>query len=262
MNRDFVYILIPLRSALSAQNWSRVQSLLNNTLKSAINQTNNNFKVLIAVHDIPEIDETIPKEKYDIIKVNYTEPYFNFKDQLIDKYYKKRRLVYEVYKRGNSPFLFLDADDYLSNRIVDYIIKRNKENRDINLLYTSNEWEYDCRYKKIVTTYQIKPIPGPSSVFILPEENLIKEFVFQGYYRNNAYIFDYGHNEWLELFRFHNLKTEPIPFKSAIYLKFNEENHSAYWGEKGSWKRNLIRYILGTRKINKRLRKEFNFWIY
>ena len=67
------YFLIPLRSKISSKNWDIISKLFNNTIKSVCNQTDPNFKIILAYHDLPEIDREYLK-KLELIKVTFPTP--------------------------------------------------------------------------------------------------------------------------------------------------------------------------------------------
>jgi hypothetical protein len=112
---------IPLASRDSVANWDRTLLLLQGTLKSILNQTNENFHAFVCSHDDPGLPEfndvriTFLKSKSHII----TNP----KQGSADKFRKRKQINEAAAEMGGGYIFFLDADDLVSNRCVDYMIR-------------------------------------------------------------------------------------------------------------------------------------------
>lgn len=95
-----IYFVIPLRSKAASKNWESVTRNFNRTLESCYHQTSNEFKIFVACHEIPTLDE-----KYDgrvsFIQVNIPAPN-NFKEMMFDKGYKMYTLMKAVHDDVNS----------------------------------------------------------------------------------------------------------------------------------------------------------------
>lgn len=55
-----MYFGIPLRSKAASKNWTHVEEVFGRTLNSICRQTDPEFKVLVACHDVPRLNK-----KYD-----------------------------------------------------------------------------------------------------------------------------------------------------------------------------------------------------
>lgn len=53
-----IYFLIPLRSKAASKNWEEVSRVFNRTLASVYNQTDPDFRIFVACHDIPSLEKT------------------------------------------------------------------------------------------------------------------------------------------------------------------------------------------------------------
>ena len=51
-----IYFGVTLRSRASAKNWNNVEKDFNRTLRSLYNQTDPDFRIIVACHDIPRLD--------------------------------------------------------------------------------------------------------------------------------------------------------------------------------------------------------------
>ena len=50
-----IYFGIPLRSKATANDWDKVSLFFNRTLWSVYRQTDSDFRIIVACHDIPEL---------------------------------------------------------------------------------------------------------------------------------------------------------------------------------------------------------------
>ena len=74
---------IPLRSKEVSKDWNKVSLLFNRTLESIYNQTNANFKVFVACHQIPTLNQTYD-DRVRFIVVNTKIP-ITYLDMMDDK---------------------------------------------------------------------------------------------------------------------------------------------------------------------------------
>jgi hypothetical protein len=249
-----IYFLLPLRSKLSTANWDLTVKLLNNTLKSVFNQTDPEFKAIIACHDMPVLKEDYDN-RLEIIQVNFPPPE-HFKDHLTDKYYKKRILVHRVQEYGGKYIMFVDADDYISNRLVSWV--KNHEHPSGWFIKTG--YEYDAATNNLRITPRFNNICGTSA--ILNISNLIApvETAFTNYKRKNKYLFDYGHNEWNRVLEEqNNTPLGIIPFKAAVYILNTGVNWTQSSREHIGLLRKIYRLLRPDVSPNQKFRKEFCF---
>lgn len=250
-----LYFCIPLRSKKTSNNWSNVERLFNRTLNSILKQKDNEFKVFIACHDIPNT-ELQKDSRVKFIKVTYPVPQ-NTEEQMIDKYYKKRFLMQEVYKNGGGEVMFVDADDIISNNISKYI-NDNKE-KNVDLWIINKGYEYYEDKKMIKKCPKFYNVCGSCAILNLKTNELPEKVEFEGYIRNNKYIFDYGHTKWNEIIRSRSGSIKNIPFRAVMYTINTGENHSQLTNNIGN-KRKIIRCLTRFRKLDIRKREEFSIF--
>ena len=86
-----VFICIPLKSKKVSGNWQHVEQLLQNTVCSIQNSSDQDYQIFICCHEIPSLN--VPnREKIRFLPVDYPTP-ANSQEQMIDKYYKKRFMM-------------------------------------------------------------------------------------------------------------------------------------------------------------------------
>ena len=107
-----IYFVIPLRGKAASRDWKGVTWNFNRTLESCYNQTSPEFKVLVACHDVPKLDQAYD-DRVEFIQVSIPTP-TNFEAMMFDKGYKMHTLMYEACKRlinlnsgGGTSFLLM-----------------------------------------------------------------------------------------------------------------------------------------------------------
>ncbi|MGB3608044.1 hypothetical protein [Psychroserpens sp.] len=127
---------IPLRSKEVSKDWNKVSLLFNRTLESVYNQTNQNFKIFVACHQIPTLSRTYD-DRVEFIKVE-TEIPVTYMDMMWDKDTKiytaqnaARRFLLKQNLTG-AYFMNVDSDDLISNKIAEFV-----ETQATKKVYTS-----------------------------------------------------------------------------------------------------------------------------
>ncbi|WP_286230710.1 hypothetical protein [Neobacillus mesonae] len=111
---------ISLKSKKVSRNWIKVQNNLSKTLRSILNNTDQNFRIIIAGHEKPNIEE-MNHERVTWLSVAFSRPRYIHQYSL-DKF-RKRRVIGAYLRRigFNGYFMPLDADDWIHFRFVEYI---------------------------------------------------------------------------------------------------------------------------------------------
>jgi hypothetical protein len=119
-NEVEVAFAISLKSKRSSRNWTRVQNNLARTLRSIMNNTDQNFRIVIAGHEKPNITE-MKHERVTWLPVHFPPP-THISKYSSDKF-RKRRVIGAYLRRSgfSGYFMPLDADDWVHYRFVEYI---------------------------------------------------------------------------------------------------------------------------------------------
>lgn len=145
---SLVNFCIPLLPKARAQDWATVCELLEQTLTSLDGQSNRNFRVIMAVHDVPDL-----KRDYDF-EIRMLEAKWAVEDTSSDKLRDKRRkkimLYQEVRAVGGGFAMQLDADDLVSSRLVNYVLEQD----DPNGYIVDRGYAFDWSARSLA------PIPG------------------------------------------------------------------------------------------------------
>lgn len=252
-----IYFLIPLKSKHSSSNWSKVQTLLNNTLTSICHQSSDQYKIALAVHDVPDID--LPdqmKKKIELIQVQYPEPDHNLHERRIDKHYKKRHLAHYVYEQGGGNMMFVDADDFVSKKISLHV----DQHPDEHGWYIADGYEYHMDSGKIKRAPKFDKFCGTCGILNLKKADLPTSVPFEGYEsRDRVYLFDHGHNTWVNKFAEIGRPLKKLPFRGAMYTLNTDENTSQMNKDNkgGALKRRLYRKLMPPVMNTAKVKQEF-----
>ena len=119
-NNVEVAFAISLKSKKTSRNWSRVQNNLASTLRSILHNTDQNYRILIAGHNKPSIEE-MKNDRVTWLPVRFPPP-TNSRKYSSDKLRKRRVIGAYLRKIGFSGyFMPLDADDWIHYRFVEFI---------------------------------------------------------------------------------------------------------------------------------------------
>lgn len=111
---------ISLKSKKASNNWGTVERNLSRTLKTLLNNTDQNFRVIIAGHEKPDIAE-LQHKNIQWIDVEFSPP-IKRKDYENDKMKKRNAIGSYLREIGYSGyFIPLDGDDWIHFRFVEYL---------------------------------------------------------------------------------------------------------------------------------------------
>ena len=160
---------IALRSKLSTDRWETVRKDFDATLCSIFNQTCDDFQVYVGCNEIPELMHKFD-DRLHFVCVNTPKPQ-DWLEGCRDRAWKQLaccaaiRQDYPDASMNGSVFVFpVDADDYISNRIADYV----KRHPDANGFKSSRSY----RWNKGGKWLEISPYFGGTMniIRLLPQE--------------------------------------------------------------------------------------------
>jgi len=148
---------IALRSKHSTKQWDKVLRDFNNTLHSIFNQTCDEFCVYVGCNEIPELFEQYD-ERLHFVTVDLPVPQ-SWEEGCRDRSWKLLMCAKEIKKDistlsvcGGGTFVFpVDADDFISCRIADYVHQHPEANGFKSK--TGYRWIKGKRYMEITPYY-------------------------------------------------------------------------------------------------------------
>jgi FkbM family methyltransferase len=224
-NTQNFFFCIPLIPKANATDWSQVCNVLNQTLRSIANQTNKSSKILLAAHDKPDL---APDLKLDIAVIRpHWEAGSDIKGKWRDKRWKRTLLLRAVRKLGGGYVMMLDADDLVSNRLVDYVLK----DRHPNGYIIDTGYAYDWKANLLA------PIPGVwaanfdgvcgscSVIYFRPEDLPPPRRKERSTYHLSKYLKQ--HSQWKQVMSDAGRPLKSLPFPGAVYV-LNHDNNLHY----------------------------------
>lgn len=247
MNKDIIYIGIPLISREVARDWNNVTRLFNNTLASIYNQSCDNFKVLVACHEVPSIDPAF-SHRTEFITVESPVPNTNW-EMMLDKGVKKHAIARRLHELGGGYHMFMDADDLIHCELISYVL--NQQHPHGYLL--KQGYEFDESRNTLRRVRNFDQLCGSCAIVYFYPEDLPSE--------NNKNLDGYfnqfkGHALWERLAIEHGRPLIQVPFEAAVYVRNTGENHSTR-----VWKRRLkqkLSLLLGGANVDETIRKNFH----
>lgn len=262
--------LVPLKSKQVSRDWTRVSNLLERCIRSIINQTSEEFKLIIVCHERPDIGVEHPS--IDYLEVDFPPPKLgqentiNLMDQ--DKNKKMWQGIEHVSSINPSHIMFIDADDCVSSHIANFV-RHNPHHHgwflDSGYVYEDGSdrifYKKDKFYLMSGTSHIIKystlKNPDISSLYTGSDSPL--------------------HQTVVSLMATRGTPLDPLPFAGAVYIIDNGENIYAGENEYSNHDRSAmtasrflgcrnfilnysrkIRILMGTRSLDQVVANEFS----
>lgn len=114
--------VIPLQNPETARDWQRCNALCQQTVRSALNQTNGDVRVIVVCRDFtPDITDS----RLTVLRSPFPTPADTWEDRHRDKYRKIAIGLIEARKYAPCYVMKLDADDLVSRDLASIIHTRN-----------------------------------------------------------------------------------------------------------------------------------------
>ncbi len=247
--------IIPLKSRSMSQSWDKVCLLLERTLRSIGNQTCDDYNVFVVCHDKPALGFQSPR-------VNYIEVDFDFiaedKEFLIcdqdivikhvDKGRKLFRGIAEALTAGATHVMPFDADDLVSNRVVDFVRRHPDSygwymNKGYN--YTEGSGHIYLKRRNFYMECGSTFIYRSDALDFPQEPQYDRDYDYYRFFINHQYI--------VEKMRKRGKPLQPFPFRGVMYT-INGEN---FFRSKIQTLPSRLKILLNNRKLTDQIKKEF-----
>lgn len=244
---------IPFRSKASSSDWEQTIKIFQRTMHSVFGQTDEEFQVILACHDIPPFDER--EDKRLKILVSPTKIPKNKEEMMMDKGFKMGMIATEFRNRGGGYLMMVDSDDLISNQIATYVKKHPNENGFVSQFgYVYREG--DEFVKKTPHMYHIC---GSCSIVHYSPEDLPPKVPANLYDDGDKdkYLVRMPHPEIPERLREEGKSLSLLPFISTIYVRNTGDNHSMLGGSDLGRKRKLQLMLSPKIRLAKEIKDEF-----
>ncbi|MFO7566022.1 MAG: glycosyltransferase family A protein [Enhygromyxa sp.] len=222
---------IPLIGRAVADDWPLVEALLELTLASVAAQTQQDFQVIVAGHDRPEV---LPRDDPRFTFVQAPWPVEAVRSDNLDGGRKKFAISELVRERGGGLLMFLDADDWVDTQLVEATRAVIDERHVVAVI----EGGYAVGLRGLeavqlphpeVFDGQFHQVCGSSVVLQLWPDD-------PDSLRRDPYAVLHEHHRCLEVASEHGLEVARVPAVGA-YLVDTSVNHSELHGPFARWRR-------------------------
>jgi|GEM_PF-2027073 len=213
---------ISLKSKQVSTNWKHVCSLLERTLNSIYNQSDQDFKVVIVCHEKPKLELSYPNLIY--YQVDFLPPKRTYDCMILDRDIKEiigRKISQELKPHY---IMAIDSDDCISAKISEFINNRVANCATIpDGFYADRGYIYYEETNKFVDKTGLYNCCG-STVALKPElydtpdswnYDALVEFKHNGRF--------FSHGDLVKYWQSKKKVIQPFPFKSCIYVRPNFE---------------------------------------
>ena len=246
-----IFFGIPLRSRDTANDWDKVSLFFNRTLWSVYRQTDPDFKVIVACHDIPKLYHDFD-ERVEFIQVDAPIPHTK-DEMMLDKGHKVHTIGMRIREYGGGFTMMVDADDIQSNRIAAYV----NSHQDANGFLSHNGYYYHVGQNYIKKGHKF---PNGSSTIVKYSVDDLPESYYetmQPSQNSNPHIIRKRHGDIPRICSEMGRPLEPLPFIASIYVRETGDNHSLMNKDESRF-RILEQKLMPKIYLNKKLRDEFS----
>ena len=217
--------IIPLKSSTVSSSWSRCCLLFERCLRSVCAQTSDNFRVVVACHEKPEIGFDHPHVNY--IQVDFPPPnlsnssYGQVKGSGdVDKAKKILTALTYAQKFNPNHIMVVDADDCVNQNIVEFVDRHIEcdgwylkqgyvYEEGKNFLYLNTKNFYQSCGSSIIIKYSLSPLLFIGDYYnhhnyLLKDKTTLQKLPFIG----AIYIIKHGENQFMT-----PQKTKELPKK-------------------------------------------------
>lgn len=251
-----IYFCIPLRSRAASKNWEDVTRVFNRTLNSVYSQTDPDFKILVACHDVPALDRQYDERVEFLISDRKTPK--TKEEMLLDKGWKVSMMAKRIREAGGGYTMLVDSDDLISNRIAEYVNSHPRCNG-----YLSRYGYVYCEgadfMKKVGNLHKLC---GSCSIVCYAAEDLPDEMP-ESFFDDSPvgkWIIRKPHCDIPDFLAAHGRRLSTIPFPTTVYVRNTGDNHSMMDGNDFSWKRRLYFMLKPKIRIDGEQGREFGFF--
>ena len=205
--------IVPVKSKTVTSDWAAFSRLVNRSINSICNQSNTNFKVIVACHEIPETKFN-DDSRVEFLKVDFSPPILknNAEDNMLKEFDKGKKIKFAAayaMKIRASYIMTVDSDDCISNKICEFVSKNG--NHSILGWYVKKGYLYtEGKRYAFLNFKNFNTICG-SSVIIKPE---LIDLMYRNkfWFKHERTIFEDG------------LSLLPLPFPGSLYSMLNGTN--------------------------------------
>ena len=215
--------IVPVKSPKITHSWELLSKLFERTIKSILNQTSNNFKVIVVCHQKPEISFEDPKVEF--LEVDFPIPGTDIDSKRRDKRLKIRVGLFQSRIYQPSHTMVVNADDCINRKIVEFVSQNPNEdgwlaregyfyNEETGLFYFERKKFYKWCGTSNIIKYGLFKIPESDDYSYLNQDDVMRETYHSTHRTTTEDLVDLGKRAFIK----------KLPFPGAVYMIENGEN--------------------------------------
>jgi len=243
--------IVPLQSPQASSDWGLVSGLCERTVRSLCAQTSGAFRVFLVCNEAPAM--TFSHPDLTIIEDDFPIPEPNTGARMFDKHEKLKRGMIAARQLAPCHVMFADADDCVHHGLAGWC-QKNPEHpgwyiADGYIHTTGSPWLYRRRDFDLIC--------GTAAVVRCEESDFPREMSDP---KTDFFMIDCGHFEFRDPERTGGRKLDPLPFPGAVYVTATGENDSGISLREWRGKKMLLKKLINSRLLTKRLRAEYGLY--
>ncbi|MEN8182665.1 MAG: glycosyltransferase [Myxococcota bacterium] len=240
-----LYFGIPLKPRRFSRNWEQVVANFHTTLRSVLNQSDPNFRVVVACSD--ELPQGPRDPRVEFIHVppapSVSEP------GEWDRRWRVWSIGQYIRERGGGAVMMVDADDLVSCRIAAFANSHAEGDGYI----ARTGYELDDRTGRLRWAPRFWNLCGTCAVTRVWPDDIPD--VFDRHFPETVYGTQHQHlrrrfQSWGRTLRW-------FPFPVAVYRVFTGDNLRELLGDDFGWKHQVLRRLIPSRRPTPEQRREF-----
>lgn len=244
--------VVPLQSPQASKDWALVSQLARRCLATLLNQTSDQFRVLLVCNE-PPVDVPVDS-RLTTIQRDFPLPGPVPESRMADKWLKVRVGLVAVRELAPCHVMVVDADDCVSSRLAAYV----SQHPDCPGWYFNRGYMHDEGARFIyLRPHGFDGVCGTSSIVRVEADELP---TCEEGGREDNHILRGGHTQIRGEMEALGKPLLELPFAGAVYNLATGENHTGFslagWRSKKVFLQKLLRYRLLTRAI----RQEFGLF--
>jgi hypothetical protein len=238
MKEPFIFG-IPLVARSCAGDWAVIEHLFSLTLRSLLAQTDHDFRVILAAHDVPAAWANLAEtSRFSLIRADWKpEPQTSAND---DGGRKKWLIKQAVRNSGGGLLMFLDADDWVATDLVETTRAVMRPHHVGAIITDGFALDYTSLHAARF------PIDGAfdGPFHTLCGSSTVGRIVPSAteQHRLDPHMALGSHHEW-EVQAARNGLTLARPPTSGVYMVGTGENHSEHRGPFAEWRRHVTQTV-------------------
>jgi hypothetical protein len=239
-----VHFIVPLRSPKVAKDWTKTKKLCKGAISSIEQQTSKEYSIQLVCHTAPEGFGSF--KNINIVEVDFKVPSTK-REMMEDKIKKVKRGSHDAQKEIGDYVMVLDADDRISNELVEYVVG---EGADVLYIERGYVWPHGRRF--CFKWSKFNRLCGSSNLVRYNGNNMPSSISGDG-----RYLVCQPHGEVRESAEKRGLRVKKIPFAAACYITDTEDNHSGISFVDYMHKKRFLKKVIGFRPLTSSIRSTF-----